>query len=45
MPVESGVIFYFCNVPVNIMQNTPFKNKERFENVDHFSETLSGETC
>ncbi len=30
MPVEHGVIFYFGNVPVNIMQNTPFKNIKRF---------------
>ncbi len=25
MPLEPGVIFYCCNVAVNIMQNTPFK--------------------
>ena len=45
MPVEPGVIFYFCNVPVNNIQNTQFKNIKRFENDDHFSETMSGETC
>ena len=45
MPVEPGVIFYFCNVLVNITQNTPFKNIKWFENDDHFSETMSGETC
>ena len=42
MAVESGVIFYFYNVPVNIMQNTPFKNITWFESDDHFLRPCQG---